>query len=102
VCTTNLLDRNLQKEKRMQRKGILLMVMGMTIGCMNSLEAQDMQPTFSIRQQQTATIATHTAPGELTALRSELVAGPEAGLTVNEIKEILIQMYAFCIFNRKS
>ncbi|MCC8188921.1 MAG: carboxymuconolactone decarboxylase family protein [Bacteroides sp.] len=84
----------------MKSKGIILMVTGMTIGFIHSLYAQDMQHTFTLRQQRIATIATTTATGDLTALRSELTAGLEAGLTTNEIKEILIQMYAYCGFPR--
>jgi hypothetical protein len=38
-------------------------------------------------------IAAFTANGDLEKLRTALSAGLDAGLTVNEIKEILVQMY---------
>jgi len=45
-------------------------------------------------------IASLTAKGDLVILKSELNKGLEAGLTVNEIKEILIHTYAYCGFPR--
>ena len=45
-------------------------------------------------------IASLTAKGDLEKLRPVLAAGLEAGLTVNEIKEILVQMYAYAGFPR--
>ncbi|WP_353906701.1 carboxymuconolactone decarboxylase family protein [Pedobacter sp.] len=52
------------------------------------------------RQQSITAIAALTAKGNLPALESELTKGLEAGLTVNEIKEILVQLYAYCGFPR--
>lgn len=45
-------------------------------------------------------IAAHTAAGDLTALTKSLNAGLDAGLTVNEIKEVLVQLYAYTGFPR--
>ena len=45
-------------------------------------------------------IAAFTANGDLEKLRTALSAGLDAGLTVNEIKEILVQMYAYVGFPR--
>jgi len=50
--------------------------------------------------QKIVTIAAFTARGELDKLKPELVAGLEAGLTVNEIKEVLVHLYAYCGFPR--
>ena len=47
-----------------------------------------------------ATIAAFTAGGELPRLEQALNQGLNAGLTVNEIKEILVQMYAYAGFPR--
>jgi 4-carboxymuconolactone decarboxylase len=46
------------------------------------------------------TIASLTAKGDLVKLKSELNKGLEAGLTVNEIKEVLVHTYAYCGFPR--
>lgn len=52
------------------------------------------------RQQSIAAIAALTAKGNLPILKTALDKGLEAGLTINEIKEILIQLYAYCGFPR--
>src|SRR5208283_5801129 len=38
--------------------------------------------------------------GNLQKLKTALNEGLDAGLTINEIKEILVQMYAYCGFPR--
>jgi len=45
-------------------------------------------------------IAAFTANGNLDKLKASLEEGLDAGLTVNEIKEILVQMYAYAGFPR--
>ena len=55
---------------------------------------------LSAKQQSIIPIAALTATGDLDKLRPALHAGLEAGLTVNEIKEILVQMYAYAGFPR--
>lgn len=52
------------------------------------------------QQQKIITIAAFTAKGDLEKLKPELSAGLDAGLTVNEIKEVLVQLYAYCGFPR--
>jgi 4-carboxymuconolactone decarboxylase len=55
---------------------------------------------LTARQQGIAAIAAFTAAGDLSRLKHALNRGLDAGLTVNEIKEILIQMYAYAGFPR--
>lgn len=52
------------------------------------------------RQEKIVTIAAFTATGDLSKLKNALNEGLDAGLTVNEIKEILVQMYAYAGFPR--
>lgn len=52
------------------------------------------------RQQAFIPIAAFTASGELDRLSPALVKGLEAGLTINEIKESLVQLYAYTGFPR--
>ncbi|MCD7935459.1 MAG: carboxymuconolactone decarboxylase family protein [Tannerellaceae bacterium] len=66
----------------------------------NSLKAQEMENSLNPGQQKIVTIAAHTATGNPDALKTELNAGLDAGLTVNQIKEILVQMYAYAGFPR--
>src|SRR5256714_3518432 len=75
-------------------------------GCMLSVaaiaEAQTMDApqALSTKQHSIIPIAAFTANGDLDKLRPALHAGLDAGLTVNEIKEILVQMYAYAGFPR--
>lgn len=55
---------------------------------------------LSAKQHSIIPIAALTATGDLEKLKPALHAGLEAGLTVNEIKEILVQMYAYGGFPR--
>nr|WP_321469119.1 carboxymuconolactone decarboxylase family protein [uncultured Desulfobulbus sp.] len=52
------------------------------------------------RQQALVPIAAFTASGALDRLSPALVRGLEAGLTINEIKESLVQLYAYTGFPR--
>jgi alkylhydroperoxidase/carboxymuconolactone decarboxylase family protein YurZ len=58
------------------------------------------QPELSPRRQATATIAAFTATGRLPQLRQALTEGLDAGLSISEITEILVQMYAYAGFPR--
>lgn len=51
-------------------------------------------------QRSIVTIAAYTANGNLSALDGALNEGLDAGLTINEIKEILVQLYAYAGFPR--
>jgi alkylhydroperoxidase/carboxymuconolactone decarboxylase family protein YurZ len=60
----------------------------------------DAHQALSAKQHSIIPIAAFTANGDLDKLRPALHAGLEAGLTVNEIKEILVQLYAYAGFPR--
>ncbi|KKI91797.1 hypothetical protein WQ54_12510 [Bacillus sp. SA1-12] len=55
---------------------------------------------LNAKQQNIVTIAAFTAKGDLSQLKTALNEGLDAGLTVNEIKEVLVQMYAYAGFPR--
>jgi 4-carboxymuconolactone decarboxylase len=55
---------------------------------------------LSPRQQGIIAISAFTANGDLEGLKSALHADLDAGLAVNEIKEILVQLYAYAGFPR--
>lgn len=58
------------------------------------------QPTLSPREQSLVAIASATAKGDLSKLNTALNTGLEAGLTVSQIKEAIIHLYAYCGFPR--
>lgn len=55
---------------------------------------------LSPKQRSIVTISAFTANGDLEKLKTALNTGLDAGLTINEIKEILVQMYAYAGFPR--
>ncbi|MHC1698921.1 MAG: carboxymuconolactone decarboxylase family protein [Geobacteraceae bacterium] len=65
-------------------------------------EAQPMEKNQALRskQQGIIPIAAFTASGDLERLKTALREGLDAGLTINEIKEVLVQMYAYAGFPR--
>lgn len=52
------------------------------------------------KQESLITIASLTAKGDLENLEIALAEGLEAGLTVNQIKEAMVHLYAYCGFPR--
>lgn len=64
----------------------------------NTLQAQN--DMLDKQQEKIITISALTAQGDLERLRPELISGLDAGLTVNEIKEVLVHLYAYCGFPR--
>ena len=56
--------------------------------------------TLSIRQQDIVRIASTTARDDLENLKTSLARGLDNGMTVNEIKEVLVHAYAYCGFPR--
>lgn len=76
-----------------------LTVLSLSTALMSALsitQAADLSP----KQSSIVSIAAQTASGDLEKLRIELIKGLEAGLTVNEIKEVLVQLYAYTGFPR--
>lgn len=81
---------------------LLVVVTASMSGVATFAEAKNMETdsALSQRQQSIITIAAYTANGELDKLKRTLNEGLNAGLTVNEVKEILVQMYAYAGFPR--
>ena len=55
---------------------------------------------LTLRQQYIVKITSCTGRGDLENLKPTLAAGLDKGLTVNEIREVLIHAYAYCGFPR--
>lgn len=71
-----------------------------------SMQSSDNSPTqvktdiLSTRQQAIIPVAAFGSAGAIDKLNTALSEGLDAGLTVNEIKEVLIQLYAYAGFPR--
>jgi alkylhydroperoxidase/carboxymuconolactone decarboxylase family protein YurZ len=64
------------------------------------MSAQNSEQPLDAHQQSLATISALTATGNIEKLKTQFSAGLDAGLTINEIKEALVQLYAYCGFPR--
>ena len=82
------------------RKLLLLLLLTLSIHTMNGQNNITANEPLNIQQQSIVSISALTAVGDLEHLKAELNTGLEAGLTVNEIKEVLVQLYAYCGFPR--
>lgn len=66
------------------------------------LEAKkSMNPNaLNVKEEKIVAIAMFTSRGDMANLKTALAAALDAGVPVNEIKEILVQLYAYCGFPR--
>ncbi len=63
-------------------------------------EAYSMEAKFTEKEKAIIPIAAFTASGDIDKLKVSLNQGLDSGLTINEIKEVLVQMYAYTGFPR--
>lgn len=76
------------------------MVLLITIINMKNMSAQSNNQHLDAKEQGIIAIAAFTANGDQEKLKSALNSGLDKGLMVNEIKEVLVQLYAYCGFPR--
>ncbi len=70
-------------------------------GSINAIKAQQtVTSNLNAKQQSIVSISGYTAKGDLLQLKPALNEGLDSGLTVNEIKEVLLQLYAYTGFPR--
>jgi 4-carboxymuconolactone decarboxylase len=80
---------------------ILAVILALTFSIVATSEAQTVNTSVLIpKQKSIVAISAFTANGDLEMLKTALHEGLDAGLTVNEIKEILVQLYAYAGFPR--
>ena len=78
----------------------LVLITILNITTMNAQNKEPENQTLSTQEKSIVSIASLTAVGDISQLKIQLNAGLDAGLTINEIKEVLVQMYAYCGFPR--
>jgi 4-carboxymuconolactone decarboxylase len=92
------------KERTMNTLNSLLLgaVFALLVSVVTFSEAKETKDKLSLnaKQQCFVPIAAFTANGDIEKLKMALNEGLDAGLPVNEIKEILVQMYAYAGFPR--
>lgn len=78
----------------------LICIFFILVGTTNLVKAQESKLFLNEKQKSIVPIAAFTAKGDLAQLKTALNEGLDAGVTINEIKEVLVQMYAYCGFPR--
>ena len=82
-------------------RGVFLLGMVLALfGGICCLEAEDIMNPLNEKEQKIVGIAMYAARGDMPELKQALGAGLDAGLSVNEVREILVQLYAYCGFPR--
>src|SRR5438045_3612345 len=81
-------------------KWFLLLLLTINMNIMNAQDNSNANKSLTAQQQSIVSISALTAVGDLEHLKTELNNGLDAGLTVNELKELLVQLYAYCGFPR--
>lgn len=81
-------------------KWLSLLLLTLTIQTMNAQNNISANQSLNAQQQSIVSIAALTAVGDLANLKTQLNTGLDAGLTISEIKEVLVQLYAYCGFPR--
>lgn len=88
--------------KKIQFTIVIVLLTGISL-FFNHLKAQQMSTSNSelnSKEKSIITISSFTAQGKLTDLKTALNTGLDSGLTINEIKEMLVHSYAYCGFPR--
>ncbi|KIC94267.1 carboxymuconolactone decarboxylase family protein [Flavihumibacter solisilvae] len=78
---------------------LVLLILAVMVKTTGHAQA-DTGQNLNSRQQAIIRISAFTATGNLSKLKGELNAGLEAGLTVNQVKEVLVHLYAYAGFPR--
>jgi 4-carboxymuconolactone decarboxylase len=81
-------------------KLILLFILLINIKFMNAQESIPASQSLNAQQQSIVSISALTAVGDLEHLKVVLNKALDAGVTINEVKEVLVQLYAYCGFPR--
>jgi 4-carboxymuconolactone decarboxylase len=77
-------------------------LLAMLMWSLNTSAQLSLVPSSSLspKQESIVPIAAYTANGDQAGLKKALAEGLNAGLTINELKEVLVQLYAYAGFPR--
>lgn len=86
--------------KNVPLPGAFLVLLLVFCGWCGNAEASVMEEQLSSKEQAVVKVAAFTATGRLPQLKVALAAALDEGWKVNEVKEVLVQLYAYCGFPR--
>jgi len=87
-------------KKKIKTLIVLIMSIISFFFTLNAQNKMNFDQTLTAKQQSIISIAAFTAKGDLPKLKTALNAGLDAGLTINQIKEVIVHLYAYCGFPR--
>lgn len=79
---------------------LMTIVVSSLSGDIIAQQNMDTSQHLDLKQQSIVTISAFTAKGDLGLLQKAIINGLDAGLTVNEVKEVLVHLYAYAGFPR--
>lgn len=87
---------------RIRSNVFFILVMAFLAFTASSIAQSNSNATLNLnaKQESIVTIASLTAKGDLENLETALAEGLDAGLAINEIKEVMVHLYAYCGFPR--
>jgi 4-carboxymuconolactone decarboxylase len=88
--------------KKMQIKTIIVLIMAISCFSHNLKAQNNMNKNKELNpgEQNIIAVAALTAKGDLSNLKTALYTGLDKGLTINQIKEVIVHLYAYCGFPR--
>ena len=86
--------------EKLGKQIVVLLMISCFYGNLYAIDKAQTNETLTPKLQSIIPIAAYTAKGDLEQLKAALNEGLEAGLTVNEIKEVIVHLYAYCGFPR--
>ena len=106
---SNMLTRAPNKSGRLLRTAALIAGLAVPAQAVFAQETQSMNQTatetpasdsLSVRQQAIIPVAAFAAAGDISGLNSALNEGLDAGMTISDAREVLVQLYAYAGFPR--
>lgn len=79
---------------------VLVIALGCVAFHLNAQDELSTKNSLTEKQKSIISISALTAKGDLPALKPLLNQGLDTGMTVNEIREVLVHLYAYCGFPR--
>lgn len=79
---------------------LVLLLITFFVAVQNTVARSGSDSALNIKERSIISIASLTAKGDLQQLQKEIDIALQSGLTVNEIKEVQVHVYAYCGFPR--